>query len=328
MISEEKIKAYIKTKKELYIDNAPIILKKIPTGLTNLTYLLNIKDKKYIIKLYLTKNKFYNNDGVLEYYALKELEGLNVSPKSILYDNSKKDIECDIFVCEFVNGKPLESFNNLIITNLAKALAKIHNHKIKEKSNFTVEKENLLGTIDYLFNEYKKRSDKVAKYVTAFEKIIVYLKSKQILDINYSETLIHKDLIAGNILVTEDNQINIIDWDSVKIGDPAFDVFAITNKQFNLWDMKEYMSLEQKNLFYKIYLENRKDPTLIERIKNKGEFWQVILAIYSAGRYTDYLSNKDKYPQKKFEKYKLAAESVIDDFKGKVWSWLQETLLH
>lgn len=322
MIDPNKIKEYIKTLDPntfgiSQINN--IELKELPKGNWNFNYVVKINDKKFVFKIYSPNREgFFTNSGEIEYKSLNAVKELNIAPRPILFDDTKAFFNYDVLVYEFVEGKRLSKFNDKIINKIASILAKLHSLNTNEINFLNKEQETsdglLKSSID-AFKKYKERKDTIKEHIHLFEKIIQKLEKKKIVEIAHPLAVIHTDLVPGNFIVNKANNVFLIDWQCSKISDPAFDVWAVTNKTFNLWDLGIFMSEKQKRMLQEQYLKLKKDETILERIKIKEPLWLLVLSLYCLTRYTDFISGDieiAKGRKENFERYRRALELGIE----------------
>ncbi|MEK7202870.1 MAG: phosphotransferase [Patescibacteria group bacterium] len=67
----------------------------------------------------------------------------------------------------------------------------------------------------------------------------------------------HYDLNPNNILIDAKGQVIFLDWRQASIGDRAMDIAKFF--------YKNYLNERQRELFFKIYLDDIEDPTIIFR---------------------------------------------------------------
>jgi len=103
----------------------------------------------------------------------------------------------------------------------------------------------------------------------------------------YSPSLLHTDLVPSNFIQGK-NSLLIIDWQSPRFGDAAFDVWAFCSDAFTLWDLKKGMSKEEKEAFLRAYLSCRSDHGLPARLKAKAPLFCLNLGLYYLERFADY----------------------------------------
>jgi aminoglycoside phosphotransferase (APT) family kinase protein len=112
--------------------------------------------------------------------------------------------------------------------SLATTLSKLHNLKVEDLKvkSLRVPKDELAFAESWLtclrrnFNliwQYKRLRRYLSALMNYIEREAKHNSCKQ-----YS--LIHGDYHPGNVLFTKNHETKVIDWDSVEIGDPAYDV--------------------------------------------------------------------------------------------------------
>jgi aminoglycoside phosphotransferase (APT) family kinase protein len=130
----------------------------------------------------------------------------------------------------------------------ASTLARLHNLSLEE-----LRIEGLRSPTDeYAFAKsfpirYKqflslasKHDRKLKKY---FELAVNWLKSNETFNYCPKYCLIHGDYHPGNVFVTKNSGLIVIDWDTIKIGDPAFDVGCAYHYINHLSESKDYAEI-------------------------------------------------------------------------------------
>jgi aminoglycoside phosphotransferase (APT) family kinase protein len=163
---------------------------------------------------------------VREFQVLKSLSNVGFPVPTVYL------CECDSFFLGFpflIMSKEKtmqESVNKL--DYFAITLARLHNLRVKEleiralrfpKNDIAFARERPI-CLKYYLNEtrhYRKLREN-------FNYALNWLESKAIDNNCPQYCLIHGEYHPGHVLIENDNKINVIDWESVQIGDPAFDV--------------------------------------------------------------------------------------------------------
>jgi len=91
--------------------------------------------------------------------------------------------------------------------------------------------------------------------------------------ISDSSALCHNDLVAENVLETEQGDLLLIDWEYAAIGDPYFDL-AVVVRHHELDDALA-------NRLLSAYLENRDDEAARGRLALQCEFYSCLLALWN-----------------------------------------------
>ncbi len=295
----------------------------LPPGNWNFNYLVEMNNEKYVYKIYCRNTKcFFINSGKTEFELLKLLEKHNIAPKPIKFDGSKNKLKYDYLIYHYIEGKQL-SLSNENIKKAAELLARLHSVDISnitflKKSDDTI--SSLIKKIKNSLKAYKqKNADKkeIEFFENIFNKIKKSLKNK---NLEYENALTHTDLVPSNFIKNKKG-IFLIDWQTPKISDPAFDVWAFISEVYNKWDWQGSLNDKQKKLFLKTYLKLRKDKTLIERIKIKEPLYLLDMAIYCASAELDYKAGKIEPSiitygrEKNFERYEKIKEIAIKNLK-------------
>jgi aminoglycoside phosphotransferase (APT) family kinase protein len=217
-------------------------IKKLSGGMTNntcsfsLTFTSKGFDQRFdlILKDYSDKvglwSKVHHPDEdsrpyVKEYQALKSLGSVDFPvPK--------------VYICEadpvflghpfLIMGNEKVKHKNVSMTCFAATLARLHNLNVTElgiqslrfpKDNVEFARERLVSIKQYL-NETRHYRD----LKKDFNYAIDWLESKTADNNCPQNCLIHGEYHPGHVLITDNNGLKVIDWESVQIGDPAFDV--------------------------------------------------------------------------------------------------------
>ena len=195
------------------------------------------KNRNLVLKTYLE-----NIDPVLETYihtedlrkcfrefqALKSLWGIGF-PVPDVYT-----IECD---CRFL-GYPfvimqkeevIQKSINELVDNFALTLANLHNLKIAELGiNVVRSPEDMCGFArrwPVHFKNYLNLETKHDKRLKEdFNRALSWLNSNVSKNCCPKYCLLHGDYHPGNVCATKNSRLIVLDWDSIEIGDPAYDV--------------------------------------------------------------------------------------------------------
>lgn len=220
-------------------------------GMKNIVYFVNIEGKKYSIKVGLFSEG--KNEKLNEYNCLKFLKS-EYSPSTV-FCNSKNNI----IIKEYINGKTFQKLNDKLIENLAVLLADLHSKKYSYYGKFCF-KPKFGGGKGYFYDQIKY-IELVIRKLNPFLPVIASIHLKQIMEllkenIDFSAfndikfSLINFDLLPGNILLTPESKLFVIDWGDASIGDPALEIARI----FSFWGLTK----KQKNKFLNLY--NKRIP--------------------------------------------------------------------
>ena len=278
---EEKIKKILKNSNEI------VDIKKLGNSYSSNVYLITLKNNKYIFKILKLDDKRKVESSVLKYLS----KYIN-TPKLI-----KTGIYGDIYynIMQFVDGisyKDIDSkkLKESELISIGEILSKFHSLKPINNTDLWYE---------YLFERIENAHIKLENYLNKNEKIYIDLLrelDEQIKN-NYSLTLLHMDFRPGNIIIND--KLYLIDFESVKNGDPVFDFIKI----------KRLVSKKQFGKILEGYKKNRELPNDFEEKINFYNLFDAYTAldwcISNDQVDTDYykLNMKEikKYEKRKFQ---------------------------
>lgn len=221
-------------------------------------YIINCKFNKYVVKIY--KNKKFAKSMVMLHQKLFQL---NINVPNIIYNNLKEDDEEYIVIYSFIKGYQIKDIlqNGKVDKELISYISK----KIRKMHDVTCGK-NEFDLPELPFETWNKR-----------------------------KTLLHCDLTKSNILLDENNDIAIIDFDDAKYGSAVYDISILITTFF--FSKKRGVDLEGMNKFIDEYYGE--DETL-----KKDE---VALIKKCAIQWINYLLEENKI-----------SESLINTFNSKI----------
>ena len=197
--------------------------KKATNSYSSNVYIVNGKDKKYILKINDTKEKRYHEKNYYNYLSQY------VKTAKVLYSGSYKKYQYNIIT--FLEGRNIFDEECNILSkeekyDIGKLLANIHNC-------FPLSMKNLW--IEYL-KEYLESSKKKLKELFGEEDnnlITTFLEKfiSQKIENHYQDCLLHMDYRVGNIMIFKNYQVGVIDLESMRNGDYVFD-FVKMNRIF------------------------------------------------------------------------------------------------
>ncbi|MBW3002948.1 aminoglycoside phosphotransferase family protein [Candidatus Woesearchaeota archaeon] len=316
----DKIKRALQNIKhqELGLDTVKIQeLTRLGRGESNLNFLANISGKKFVVRV--NMNKREPNKARREFNALKAIEGLGIGPKAYVLDESKKIVDAEYLIVEYLEGKSLNMvkgyWNNEFIRKLARLVAKMHSIKITKK----------LEKLQKGWDSYQaliKNIEKMANYVVKKDQRLKPLITESIKNINTNGpkpkiTLGHEDVCQQNVIMHKGN-LKLIDFESFGLMDPAAEVSKIFE------DFGHEFTKNERRIFLEEYGKIRKDSTIEKRIKFyiPGHFLEVsvwsIMHVYesqSEDFHEEFVNDKDVEEEKEYAKecfMKCITEKVID----------------
>ncbi|MBF0226917.1 MAG: phosphotransferase family protein [Desulfobacterales bacterium] len=217
-----------------------IYIKQFPSGFSNLTYLVTIGQKEFILRRPpIGKKAKTAHDMKREYNILKALKpAFPYAPEPILYSENLEIMGCPFYLMERIKGIILrKNFPDGLILdkkdiknlckNLISVFSKLHNldyHKCG-LSDFGKPEGYVNRQVDGWSKRYRDaRTDDVPD----FERVMAWLKENMPED-NLKSSIIHNDYKFDNVVLNPANPseiIGVIDWEMATIGDPIMDLGA------------------------------------------------------------------------------------------------------
>lgn len=241
---EDKIKNILGNSYEI------LNIKKLGNSYSSNVYLITTNDNKYIFKVLKLKEK-----RIVEAESLEYLKTYINVPK-LIKTGEYEDIYYNIL--EFVDGDTYEDSNSKNLTDeqlfsIGEILSTFHS--LKPMNDIDLWYEYLLERIE---NAHKKLSSCLDNN----EKIYINLLKElnKIIKNNYELSLLHMDFRPGNLLLSD--KLYLIDFESVKNGDPAFDFTKI----------KRLVTKKQFKQILKGYIKNKEIP---DEFESKIEFYNI-----------------------------------------------------
>ncbi len=263
------------------------IIKKINGGMSNHTFLIKIKDKKYILRIPAKNSSKYlkrKNEAII----LNQIKNSQITGDTIYFD-----VKSGIKITSYIKGESLNNISNLNTNDLKEVLLTIKRLN-SIKPAWKIEKENLCKKINKLqksLSDFPKRYYDIKKIIFSLYK--KYLKKEK-------TYLIHNDLQLSNIVRSTDNKYYLIDFEYALKGAIYYEIASLYN-DLNLNNLKDfdivklYFEKDADNLKYlKTYIAASLEITrwyLVARIKkndniNLGVDFELI-----ANTFFSYLEN-------------------------------------
>ncbi|MCF7910088.1 aminoglycoside phosphotransferase family protein [Candidatus Pacearchaeota archaeon] len=240
-------------------------VKKIARGESNINFLIGTSRKKYLIRFDIVNDvKRFKH----EYDILKKIEHLNISPKPLFIDLSKKHFADNFMIQTFIEGKSLDKLDKKIYLpyckKIAKNLARLHKEKINFK-NKTYSFEKRLIRTKKIIRQLKRNIKQFSEKETILKLIKIYedtLKNK-LKKYNQKLSFCHGDVCLGNVMF-KDKEFFLIDWELAGNLDPAIEI------SYHLYEFP--YTRKQKDTFVKEYLNEKKDAGLRKRMEFSNFF--------------------------------------------------------
>ena len=283
-------------------------IRKVGGGIINNVYsfLLNyterdeVKQLHLIIKTYrenvdpvrIARSRYIHDQDlrmcVREWQALRSLERIGFAvPKAYLCECDSRFLGYPFLIMARVER--LKKHSNDYINNFAASLAHLHNIKIDRlrletlkppEDGYAFAKRWPIH-FKHVLNIETKHS---ARLKRAFDFAIHWLESNASNNYCPKYSLIHGDSHPANVYLNKDSKVTLVDWDSVDIGDPAFDVSNTYHTLKFFSNPKDPDSAEHiAERFLSEYLKKSKGD-----IRSRLKFYQVVTILgysiaYSSG---------------------------------------------
>ena len=279
--------------------NFNINIEKLANGEYNENFTINVnmvcKNKKLSFKDVLRINRG-SQLGIAEqlsyeYKALEYLDKTGITPKPILIDTSKKDIDKDYMVMEFIEGRWLDYNTDLDLA--IEALVSLHSYSRVDQADYKGTFITSLNPYKAILNEsesmYKKYKESIYfnyKIGDAIDEIFRQVKKisekyccenhefkKNKNDFDY--VLINTELNSSNFLVDGD-KCYIVDWEKPIWGDKEQDLghflaptttFWKTDILFTKYKCDDFLEKYYKKYIEKKHMELNEDEYLVFKEK-------------------------------------------------------------
>lgn len=261
-IDINKLQQYLNEKSDLF--SGAIQIKQFPSGFSNLTYLLSIGEKDYVLrKPPFGANIKSGHDMEREYKILSALGGnYNKAPKALLFCEEESILGAPFYIMERVEGVilraqtpaselPSSSQFSTLAQNFTDTLVELHQLDYKAIGLEKLGKPE--GYIERQVHGWSKRYLKAKTSENkAMEATAKWLQNNMPQQLESS--LIHNDFKYDNLVLSNDGKLNIkavLDWEMTTLGDPLMDLGTslgywihhtdpdfLANNQFNLTTKK------------------------------------------------------------------------------------------
>lgn len=252
-------------------------IKNINKGLTNENFLIEIDNKKYMLRYPKADTKaLFNRKHEKE--IIKQLKNQPYTLDILYYEDGLQIVK---YEKSLLNFDEYQHFDK--IKKVANLMKQFHNSKIKVDFNFEPLKQI------NLYKQYVKNSEiDLSQYQTLFNK----LKNH-----DFQPILCHNDWVAGNICFI-DNQTYLIDFEYAGNNDPYFDIMSFITEN----DLTDKQKSEFLNYMFDNINEQTEEILMMYRDINNILWYYWALMMYELRKETIYLEiSKIKLKQFKLE---------------------------
>ena len=235
-LDAEKLKAFLHKNHLIKDTGSTLQVHQFSNGYSNLTYLLNIEGKAYVLRRPPFAAPKRGHDMGREYKVLSQLNALfSKAPKTFVFCDDADVLGANFYIMEKVQGE--------ILTAKAAHKKGIPPSEFKTISNTWLDAFVEFHGIDYKaagLETLGRPEGYVARQVTnwgkqylaaatddvpAAQKVMQWMESNQ--PAHYDHTLIHNDFKYDNVVFSDDNWLEIaaiLDWEMCTLGDPLMDL--------------------------------------------------------------------------------------------------------
>ncbi|WP_047419876.1 phosphotransferase family protein [Cellulophaga sp. Hel_I_12] len=235
-LHEGKLKAFMLEHDLIAQENADLIVKQFTNGYSNLTYLLQMENKEYVLRRPPFAAPKRGHDMGREFRVLQQLNPVyDKSPKVYVFNEDPQIIGAPFYIMEKVNGE--------ILTATSALSKKVSPEEFKSISETWVDAFVEFHDIDYkaaglselgrpegyverqILNWGKQYLAAATDEVPAAQKVMTWMREHQ--PKKYDHSLIHNDFKYDNV-VFEDYRWKkisaVLDWEMCTLGDPMMDL--------------------------------------------------------------------------------------------------------
>ncbi len=235
-LNEETLNQFLYKNNLINLVNSELQVEQFTHGYSNLTYLLKIENKEYVLRHPPKGAIKRGHDMGREYKVQKALNGsFSKVPKMYAYTEDEAVIGSSFYIMEKVNGIILSyrkakelaipsSEYSIIADSWLNTLIELHQVDYKALGLADLGRPN--GYVERQVTNWGKQYLKAATDdVPAAEKIMRWMQDNQ--PRTYNHSLIHNDYKYDNV-VFEDNSWQavtaVLDWEMATLGDPLMDL--------------------------------------------------------------------------------------------------------
>jgi aminoglycoside phosphotransferase (APT) family kinase protein len=235
-INEVKLKEFLLKHSLITKVNTELTVKQFTNGYSNLTYLLQIESKEYVLRRPPFAAPKRGHDMGREYTVLQHLNSVyDKSPKVYVFNEDTNIIGAPFYIMEKVSGE--------ILTAKSALEKQVSPNEFKTISDTWVDAFVEFHNIDYMaagLSEFGRPDGYVERQVhnwgkqylaaatdevSSAQKVMTWMSENQ--PKKYDHTLIHNDFKYDNVVFEDDSWKKIsavLDWEMCTLGDPMMDL--------------------------------------------------------------------------------------------------------
>ena len=213
-----------------------LTVRQFSNGFSNLTYLLKIEDKEYVLRRPPFSAPKRGHDMGREYKVINNLHRVFAkTPKAFVYTENMDIIGAPFYIMSKVSGEILTAkaaHNRQVTPNEFKTISNtwletfVAFHNIDYKAAGPEDLGRPVGYVERQVSNWAKQYLAAAtEDIPAAEKIMLWMKDHQPKE--YDHTIIHNDFKYDNVVFKDDSWKEIaaiLDWEMCTLGDPLMDL--------------------------------------------------------------------------------------------------------
>ncbi|MHA7057124.1 phosphotransferase family protein [Aquimarina sp. M1] len=285
-LNEKNLKSFLYEEGLIGDDQSSLQVDQYAHGYSNLTYLLKIEDKAYVLRRPPFGAIKRGHDMGREYTVQSGMyKAFPKVPKMFAYTEDKNILGCPFYIMEKVDGIILnaqEAKKRNISASNFKTIADTWLYTFVELHHIDYEAVGLGGLgkpegyVERQVENWSKQYLKAAiDDVPASKKVMTWMQEHQ--PKKYSYSLVHNDFKYDNVVFKDDSWKEVsavLDWEMATLGDPLMDL----GTSLGYWTMSTDHEFVQKGI---------PSPTIMEGNPSRSEM--VTLYEQKSGRAVDHL---------------------------------------
>ena len=196
------------------IDSDMLIDQRLMGGMSNYTYLVTKNNKKYVFRIP-GEGGFNFVDYNQEEKNLQLVDKLNINTK-VIYLNPTFGYK----ISEYIEGNIID--NTVDLNKVSMLLKTLHTNKVKFQHDY--------GHFKRLEKYEAIHTDNNDEYFILKEQFKKLYESNLIMNLGVP---CHNDAQIANIIIDNDQNLHLLDWEFAANNDPIYDIASFGNKDFN-----------------------------------------------------------------------------------------------
>ncbi|MBZ2169068.1 choline/ethanolamine kinase family protein [Marinobacter sp. F4216] len=245
----------------------PRVIRPLPGGLTNRSYLLAAGDRRLVLRLNTRDSAALDIDRAAEAEALGRATRAELCAPVVHNDPQHRYL-----VTEFIEGDTCQPDDPRHLDLLADLTADIHAlPAVRAHLQCQDKADTYWQAIDpaaAVYGDLLSLGDRVSDHLAAAEALCE------------KRTLCHNDLVAGNLVLSGPETLWAIDWEYAAMGDPFFDIALIVEEHC--------LDENQQSRFLEGYLRRPVTAPDLERLQHGRVVYRYLSLLWYAVRLTRY----------------------------------------